>query len=157
MKASTAIVTMVISCRSARTIKREQALQHRLATGREIGLTWLTLLTSAGTLVCCALPVLLVSLAFGAALASMTSSMPWLVELSRHKEWIFAGSFLMLLVSGWFISGPGRNCPADPELARACARINTVNRRILRGSITIWVIGFFAAFLLLPLSEWVSR
>jgi hypothetical protein len=128
-----------------------------MATGREVGLTWLALFTSAGTLVCCALPVLLVSLGFGAALASMTSSMPWLVELSRHKEWIFAGSFLMLFAARWFISRSGRSCPADPELARACARINSLNRWIWRGSVTIWVIGFFAAFLLLPLSEWTRR
>jgi hypothetical protein len=49
-----------------------------------------------GTLLCCVLPVLLVSLGLGTAVASLTSSAPWLVELSRHKEWIFAASFLML-------------------------------------------------------------
>lgn len=128
-----------------------------MPTGKETGLTWLTLFASAGTLVCCALPTLLVSLGLGTAVASLTSSLPWLVELSQHKEWIFAGSFLMLLVSGWFMSRPGRSCPADPELARACARSNALNRWMFRGSIAIWLIGFFAAFLLLPLSEWLSR
>lgn len=139
------------------TVEVEKSLQQRMPTGREIGVTWLALFTSAGTLVCCALPILLVSLGLGTAVASLTSSAPWLVELSRHKEWIFAGSFLMLLVSGWFISRPGRSCPTDPKLARACARINALNRWIFRGSITIWIAGFFAAFLLLPLSEWVNR
>lgn len=139
------------------TVEVEKSLQQRMPTGREIGLTWLALVTSAGTLVCCALPILLVSLGFGMAIASLTSSVPWLVELSRHKDWIFAGSFLMLLASGWFISRPGRSCPIDPELARACARVNALNRWVFRGSVTIWIVGFFAAFLLMPLSEWVHR
>lgn len=123
---------------------------------KETSVSTLTLFTSTGTLVCCALPILLVTLGMGAAVASLTSSVPWLVTLSEHKEWVFAASFLMLLLCAWFIYRPGRSCPADPELARACVRMDRINRRIYWFSVTVWLIGFFAAFLLWPLTEWVN-
>lgn len=123
---------------------------------REMSVSVLTLFTSAGTLICCALPILLVTLGMGAAVASLTSNVPWLVALSAHKEWVFAISFFMLLLSAWFIYRPGRSCPADPQLARTCARVDTINRWIYWFSVSVWLLGFFAAFLLWPLTEWVN-
>ena len=116
----------------------------------------LAFLTSGGTLVCCALPTLLVSLGLGAAVAGLTSSLPWLVTLSQHKAWIFAGSFLLLMVSGWLIRRSATRCPTEPRLARLCARVNGVNRWILIASALIWIVGFFTAFLLLPLQNWIG-
>src|SRR3954447_10557315 len=52
-------------------------------------LSYLSLFTSVGTLLCCALPSLLVLLGLGATVASFLSAMPWLVTLSRHKAWTF--------------------------------------------------------------------
>lgn len=123
---------------------------------KESSVSALTLFTSAGTLVCCALPILLVTLGMGAAVASLTSSAPWLVSLSEHKEWVFAVSFFMLLLCGWFIYRPGRACPADPELARACVRMDLLNRWIYWISVAVWTVGFFSAFLLLPLTQWLE-
>lgn len=123
---------------------------------KETSVSTLTLFTSAGTLVCCALPILLVTIGMGAAVASLTSNVPWLVTLSEHKEWVFAVSFLMLLLCAWFIYRPGRSCPAGPELARACARMDRINRWIYWFSVIVWLIGFFSAFLLWPLTEWIN-
>ncbi len=123
---------------------------------KESSVSVLTLFTSAGTLVCCALPILLVTLGMGAAVASLTSSAPWLVTLSEHKEWVFAISFFMLIVSAWFIYRPGRSCPTDPALARKCARIDVLNRWIYWTAAAVWMIGFFAAFLLWPLTQWLN-
>ena len=82
--------------------------------------TWLTLFASTGTLVCCALPILFVSLGLGATVAAITSTSPFLLSLAMHKAWVFAGSGLMLLVSGWLLSRPGRAWRSDPELGRLC-------------------------------------
>lgn len=106
---------------------------------------------SGGTLVCCALPIALVSLGLGGVVAGLTSELPWLIEISRHKYWLFFGSGVLLLLSGWLVYRSGRHCPADPALARLCGRIDRWNRRILRLSGGIWLVGFFAAYLLLPL------
>lgn len=113
----------------------------------------LTLFTSAGTLVCCALPILLVSLGMGAAVVSLTSSAPWLITLSEHKLWVFSASLVMLVLCAWFIYRPGRSCPTDPALARACQRMDLINRWIYWGSVTVWLTGFFFAFLFSPLSR----
>lgn len=53
------------------------------------GVTWVTLATSASTLLCCALPALLVALGAGAVLASRVSVFPQLVWVSEHKIEVF--------------------------------------------------------------------
>jgi len=123
---------------------------------KETGLSWLTLFAASGTLICCALPIILVTLGLGATVAALTSSFPFLVTLAQHKIWIFTGSGALLLLSGWLMYRPGRACPTDPELARACARAETWNRRVLWGSAIIWSIGFIAAYLALPLRIWLD-
>ncbi len=118
---------------------------------REGAVTFLTLFTSTGTLVCCALPIVLVTLGLGAAMAGLTSTFPWMVTLSQHKIWVFAGSGLLLAFSAWMVFRPGRACPADPKLAKLCGSMDKWNRRVLFISVAIWGIGFFAAYLSLPL------
>ena len=123
---------------------------------KEGGVTWLTLFASTGTLICCALPIILVTLGLGATVVALTSTFPFLITLSQHKEWVFAGSGVMLLLSGWLMYRPGRACPVDPELGRLCNTTQVWNRRIYWSSVTIWGIGFFAAFLALPLRIWLG-
>lgn len=119
--------------------------------GRETGVSWLTLFATTGTLICCALPIALVTLGMGATVASLTSNFPFLITLSLHKAWIFAGSGLMLTLSAWLLYRPGRACPADPVLAALCERVFRWNKRVYWTSVVIWGIGFFAAYLALPL------
>jgi mercuric ion transport protein len=52
-------------------------------------LSYLSLFTSLGTLLCCALPSLFVLFGFGATVASVLSQTPWLVAMSHHKQWVF--------------------------------------------------------------------
>ena len=124
--------------------------------GMETGATWVTLFASAGTLVCCALPIILVTLGMGASVAALTSSAPFLIVLSQHKVWVFAGSAIMLALSGWMIYRPGRSCRVDPEMGALCDRTQLWNRRIYWLSVTLWSAGFFAAFMALPLRIWLD-
>lgn len=128
----------------------DQDEKHR--TFRETGIVAVAMFVSTGTLLCCALPIMLVSIAgLGAFVASATSTFPILVDLRLHKEWVFGLSGLMLIGSGWMVWRPGRSCPTDPELARWCNTFQTWNRRTVVASSVVWAIGFFAAFLALPL------
>lgn len=120
------------------------------------GITWLTLLASTGTLICCALPIVLVTLGLGATVAALTSALPFLITLSQHKIWVFTFSGGMLGVSGWLLHRPGRTCPSDPEMAALCERAHVWNRRVYWVSVSLWVIGFFAAYLALPLRMWLE-
>ena len=122
----------------------------------EKGVTLFTLFTTTGTLICCALPIIFVTLGMGAAVAAMSSTFPFLITLSQYKIWVFLFSGLMLLFSGWLMFRPGRACPTEPELARACGTAHKWNRRIYFTSVSIWGIGFTAAYLLLPIRIWLD-
>jgi mercuric ion transport protein len=97
---------------------------------QEKSLTWLALFASTGTLICCALPIALVTLGLGATVAAISSSVPFLVILSLHKGWVFAASAALLASSGWLLFRSARECPADPQLAALCDRTLLWNRRI---------------------------
>ena len=51
---------------------------------------------------------------------------------------------------------PDRRFPTDPELAQACASANKWNKRLLWISCAFWGIGFFSAYLLLPLTQYLE-
>lgn len=117
---------------------------------------WLILLTSVSTFVCCVIPVVLVSLGMGAAVAALYSNLPFLTFLGLHKEWVFVITALILALAAWVLYRPGRACPADPELAKACASAHKWNIRLFWISVLVWCVGFFAAYLLLPVTEWLG-
>ncbi|HEX4299905.1 MAG TPA: hypothetical protein VH327_03455 [Gammaproteobacteria bacterium] len=119
-------------------------------------LSFATLFFSGGTLVCCALPILLVSIGLGAGVAYLTNTFPWLVALSRYKHWTFAISGVYLLFTAWLIYRPGRSCPTDPELARLCQRADHLNRIVLWVAVGVYALGFFFAFLWFPLRQWLG-
>ena len=102
--------------------------------------------TTTATLTCCALPILLVTLGFGAVVASAAGAVPLLVTLSMYKGWMFAVSGLLIAAAAWAIYRPGRACPADTELAAACATADKWNRRFIRISGAMWIVGFVAAY-----------
>ena len=106
------------------------------------------LLSSFGTLLCCAIPALLVSLGAGAALASIVSTVPQLVWISEHKIPLFIFAGLMLLVSGvsayWNRNAP---CPVDPVQARSCRRMRRASACVFLISLAIYATGFYFAFL----------
>ncbi len=108
----------------------------------------LSLFTSIGTLVCCALPALFVTLGAGAALAGLVSTAPWLVALSKYKAWTFGISGAMILLAG-LMRWRSRNapCPVDPKQARACMRLRLVSGWMYWLSVAVWLTGFFFAFI----------
>ena len=108
-----------------------------------------SIFTSSGTLVCCALPALLVTLGAGAALSGLISAVPQLVWLSAHKTVVFGAAGLMIAAAG-FLQWRARSapCPADPVLASACMRARRLSASIYAGSVGIFCIGVLFAFVL---------
>ncbi len=117
---------------------------------------WLALFVSGGTLICCALPIVLVSLGFGAVAASLFYNIPGLLFLAEQKAWTLGLSASLLAVLAWLVWRPGQSCPADPQLAALCTRARTWNRRIFFVGVVIWGIGFFFSYLILPLRLWLE-
>ena len=108
----------------------------------------LSLFTSFGTLICCALPALFVTLGAGAALAGLVSNVPGLIFLSEHKIEVFVISGVMILITG-IIRFIYRNapCPIDVEQAKACMRLRKVSMILFSFSVVIYIVGFFFAFI----------
>jgi len=125
-------------------------------TTRSSRLGWLGLFTSLGTLLCCALPILLVTLGFGAVVATVTSQSPWLMTLVEQKIWMFGISGGLLAASAWVIWSQRKTCPIDPELALYCQQAKRWNLRLFWCALAIWGVGFCTAYLALPLRMWLE-
>lgn len=115
---------------------------------------WTALGASVGTLLCCALPSLLVLLGFGTTVAAAVSAAPWLVVLSRHKLWVFLAAGLLIAGSRLYlhyvvprVTVEGAACP--PGLGRA-------TRAVWRTSAALWLVGFMVAYGLGPILAWTS-
>jgi len=108
----------------------------------------LTLFSSGGTLICCALPALLVSLGAGAVMASVVSSVPQIVWFSEHKLGVFIFAGIMLSISG-LLQWQARSlpCPSDKALAELCNKTRVNSLRVYFFSVCIFLIGGFMAFI----------
>ncbi len=119
-------------------------------------LSFLSLFTSLGTLLCCALPSLLVLFGLGATVATVLSEVPWLVSLSRHKHWVFilAGLLISANFVYVYVVAPKlqmRNGACDPNDPAACRTASHFSRIVLWSSAGLYLVGFFTAYLLGPL------
>jgi len=114
---------------------------------RTIVIEGVALLGSVGTLLCCALPALFVSLGAGAAMAALVTNVPQLIWLSEHKVPLFIITAAMLVISAATIYVNRRlACPTDPQKAKTCRRVRRVSAGIFIVSLLLYAVGFFFAF-----------
>lgn len=115
---------------------------------KKLVLPTLSLFASSSTLLCCALPALLVTIGAGATLASIVSVSPWLVALSKYKIYAFGFSAFMLIIAGIMRhKSKASFCPTDPKQAKACKNLKIISDIIYFGSVAIFLVGFFFAFI----------
>ena len=108
----------------------------------------LSLFTSSGTLICCALPALLVAVGAGATLSALISAAPQLVWLSQYKASVFGAAGLMLILAGFFQwRARFAPCPVDPALAQACLHTRKISLLVYLISLGIFLLGGFFAFI----------
>src|SRR5262249_40695684 len=123
------------------------------AAGKSSFLSFLSLFTSVGTLLCCALPSLLVLAGLGTTVASTLSALPWLVALSRHKSWTFAISGVMIAASfvyTYYLGPRLRARACDPNNPEACEIASRFSKVILWLSAALFLTAFFVAFFPAP-------
>jgi mercuric ion transport protein len=124
-------------------------------------LSYFSLFTSVSTLLCCALPSLLVLFGLGASVASLLTFMPWLVTLSRHKAWTFSISGILIAISflNMYYIVPRLKtidaCEADNPAA--CREASQVSRVLLWASAALYAVGFFVAYALGPILNTLDR
>ena len=107
-----------------------------------------TLFASSSTLICCALPALLVTLGAGATLSSFISIFPKIVWISEHKIEVFTFAGVMLTISG-YMQWRGRlaPCPVDTILRNACIKTRKASLIIYSFSLLLYLTGGWFAFI----------
>ena len=119
--------------------------------------SYLALFTSFGTLLCCALPSLLVLLGLGATVASFLSAAPWLVTLIGHRKVVFIVSGVLIAGDFVYVYWLSPRCKSQVEACSiedgptACDIATRVSRIALWVAAVIYAVGFFMAYLLAPI------
>lgn len=100
------------------------------------------LFVSSSTLVCCAIPALLVALGAGATLSTFVSIFPKIVWISEHKVEVFIFAGVMLTIGG-YMQWRARfaPCPTDPLLRDACMRTRKASLIVYSLSLLLYLIG----------------
>jgi len=110
--------------------------------------TFFSLFGSMSTLLCCALPVTLVSIGMGASFASLTASFPQIIWLTERKELLFIMTAILLIVS-FFMMRNAQNmpCPIDPDQRAYCERSKKVSKVVFYITIAIYLTGLIFSYI----------
>jgi len=122
-------------------LKNNKKTSATIATG-----TGLAILSTT----CCALPIVLITLGMGSAMASLVSIFPWLVPLSKYKAITFTVTAL-LLGYAWIQVKRVTQCDI------ADAKRLKWQKRILLGASILLIISIFAAYAFVPLMQHFSK
>ncbi|WP_424963912.1 hypothetical protein [Ekhidna sp.] len=118
-----------------------------------------SLFTSVSTLLCCALPSLLVAVGMGAVVAGMVSDFPALIWLSKYKEWTFLTAGILIGFNFWLFYGRQRDqvCEIDEYGNETpCDTAARWSKIILWISFGLYLLGLFSAYLLLPIQQFLG-
>jgi mercuric ion transport protein len=123
---------------------------------RSGALSYLSLFTSLSTLLCCALPSLLVLFGLGATVATALAQAPWLVRMSHHKRWVFILAGVLISINFAYVYSVApklqiRNGACDPNDPAACQGASRISRIVLWCSAALYLIGCFTAYVLGPI------
>ncbi len=106
--------------------------------------SFLSLFTSFSTLLCCALPSLLVVLGLGPVLAGLIGIFPQITIVSEYKELVFSVTGLILAISGWLQLRP-TSCPIDQK--ENCMATKTWSVKVYWISVGLFFVGLTMAFI----------
>ena len=112
-------------------------------------LSFLSLFGSLSTLLCCALPVTLVSIGMGATFASLTASFPQIIWLTERKEALFIITGVLLVVSFVMMKkSENLSCPTDIDQREACQTSKNFSKKVYWGTVVIYVIGLSFSYVI---------
>ena len=112
-------------------------------------LNFFSLFGSLSTLLCCALPVTLVTIGMGATFASFTSTFPQVIWLIEKKNYLFIITAALLILSFFLMKRADRlACPIDPNQRAVCEATKPLSWKLFWFSIIVYSIGLIFSFIL---------
>ena len=99
---------------------------------------------------CCALPIALVALGMGGAVASMMSIAPWLVTLSQYKLVTFTATGLVIGYCWWRVRSV-QQCEVGEQTRLRRQKV------VLWATTAIFFISIFAAYALYPIARYIGQ
>jgi hypothetical protein len=118
---------------------------------KETLLAFFGLFTSISTILCCALPTILVAIGMGTVFASITSNFPFVIWLSQKILYLFVTTAILLLVGGYFIFLKPQTCPLNQNSNQICNKTKKFNKIIWWVSFIILITSFFFKYILIHL------
>ena len=112
-------------------------------------ITFLSLFGSLSTLLCCALPVTLVSIGMGATFASISSMFPQIYWITAKKDFLFILTGVLLVIS-FFLMKKTQNepCPIDKNQAEVCKNAKNYSKKIFWMTVCIYIIGLLFSYII---------
>lgn len=112
-------------------------------------LTFLSLFGSLSTLLCCALPVTLVSLGMGATFASLTANVPQIIWLTERKDLLFLFTGLLLIISYLLMRQSEKMaCPIDVNQNQVCDSSKKISKKMYWVTVFIYLIGVTFSYII---------
>lgn len=117
---------------------------------------FLSLFGSAGTLLCCALPAGLAVLAGGAAISAYVSIFPWVIPLSRYKEWMFVVAGVLIALNGALTFRPQGKLACAITGGKGCEVAGRFTKATFWAAACIYLVGAFMTYGIVPLLEFLE-
>jgi mercuric ion transport protein len=117
---------------------------------KEKVIAFFSLFGSTATLLCCALPAALAGIAGGAAVASLISTFPWLITVSRYSGWIFLVAGLLILFTGVISYRPKGSIACSITGGKGCSTASSFQKWMFGIAVAFYGIGAFVAYGLVP-------
>lgn len=112
-------------------------------------LSFFSLFGSLSTLLCCALPVTLVSLGMGATFASLTANFPQIIWLTERKEALFVITAILLVISYLMMKRSEKEvCPIDIDQRDACQTSKSISQKLYWITVGIYFIGVSFSYII---------
>lgn len=112
-------------------------------------LSFFSLFGSLSTLLCCALPVTLVSIGMGATFASLTANFPQIIWLTERKEALFVITAILLIISYIMMKKSEQLvCPIDPDQRDACQASKGISKKFYWVTVFTYFIGLIFSYVI---------
>ncbi|GMT50294.1 MAG: hypothetical protein IEMM0008_1833 [bacterium] len=125
-------------------------------TRRQKLTSFLALFTSTGTLLCCALPAAIATVAGGAAVTTFVTTFPWLIPFSHYKGWIFLFAGIMIVLSGIITFRPQSKIVCSVTGGIGCEVAGGFSKTMFWVSAGVFTIGTFFAYFIVPILRWLE-